>query len=53
MPLQPGHEALLRALREQIHGPAAFEIHEHRSVVVAFLEGEVVHAERPHLPAVG
>jgi len=47
---EPGHEALLRALRKQIHDPTVFEVYEDRAVGAAFLEREVVHAENPDPP---
>jgi hypothetical protein len=42
--LEPGHEALLGALRKQVHDLMVFEIHEDGAVGAALLEGEVVHA---------
>jgi hypothetical protein len=47
MALEPGHEALLGTLRQQIHDPMAFEIDEDGSIRAALLESEVVYAEHP------
>jgi hypothetical protein len=47
--LEPGHEALLGTLRQQIHDLMALEIDEDSSIRTALLESEVVHAENPDL----
>jgi hypothetical protein len=44
MASEPGHEALLGALRQQVHHLVTFEIDEDGAVSAALLEGEVVHA---------
>ena len=49
MALEPGHEALLGALREKVHDLAEFEIDEDGAVGAALLEREVVHAQNPDL----
>jgi hypothetical protein len=41
---EPGHEALLGALRKQVHDLMIFEVYEDRAIRAAFLESEVVHA---------
>jgi hypothetical protein len=50
MALEPGHEAVLGAFREQVHDLVAFEIDEDRAVGAALLEREIVHAEHPDPP---
>ncbi|MDP9480465.1 MAG: hypothetical protein M3R38_33190 [Actinomycetota bacterium] len=47
MPLEPAHEALLGALRQQVHDLVEFEIDEYGAVRAALLEREIVHAEHP------
>jgi hypothetical protein len=44
MALEPAHEALLGAFREQVHDLVAFEIDQDRALGAALLEREIVHA---------
>src|SRR5829696_7375043 len=50
MVLEPAHEALLGALRQEIHDLMLFEVYEDGAVRGALLEGEVVYAQNPHIP---
>src|SRR5262249_3344022 len=48
MGLQPGGEGVRRALRQQVHRPAALQVAEDRAVALALLPGPVIDTQDPH-----
>ena len=46
--LEPGAYGRYGAVREEVHGPATFEVHQDRAVAVAALQGEIVQPQHSH-----